>query len=104
MAEAKLSSKNQIVIPREARDELKLKPGDKLEIVVQGNMAILFKRPKSFAKAIRGIARGVYPEGYLEKERQSWDKPVCAHFCATIPESASTQTSSFMRSKLTPLM
>jgi len=73
MAGAKLSSKNQIVIPREARDELKLKPGDKLEIVVQGNMAILFKRPKSFAKAIRGIARGVYPEGYLEKERQSWD-------------------------------
>ena len=30
MAEATLSSKNQIVIPREAREALQLKPGDKL--------------------------------------------------------------------------
>jgi AbrB family looped-hinge helix DNA binding protein len=36
MAEATLSPKNQIVIPREARAALNLKPGDKLLVVVRG--------------------------------------------------------------------
>jgi AbrB family looped-hinge helix DNA binding protein len=68
-----LSSKNQIVVPREARQRLKLKAGDKLEVVVKGNMIMMFPKPKSWEAAIRGIARGVYAKGYLEKERQSWD-------------------------------
>lgn len=69
----KLSSKNQIVVPLEARKALGLKQGDKLEIVVKGNMIMMFPKPKSWEAAIRGSARGVYPKGYLEKERQSWD-------------------------------
>ena len=73
MAEAKLSSKNQIVIPREAREKLKLKAGDKLVIVLKGNMMMMFPKPKSWEAAIHGIARGLYPEDYIEKERQSWD-------------------------------
>jgi AbrB family looped-hinge helix DNA binding protein len=70
---AKLSSKNQIVIPREAREKLGLKAGDQLEVVVKGGTIIVFPRPKSYEAAIRGIARGLYPEGYLDKERDSWD-------------------------------
>jgi len=73
MAEATLSSKNQIVIPREAREALDLKPGDKLLIVVRGNDVLLLQKPKSYRAAIRGIGRGVYPKGYLRKERESWD-------------------------------
>jgi len=73
MAEAKLSSKNQIVIPREAREALNLKPGDKLLLVVRGTNVILFRKPKSYRAAIRGIARGLYPKDYLRKERESWD-------------------------------
>ena len=69
----KLSSKNQIVVPLAARKALGLKPGDKLEIVVKGNMIMMFPRPKSWEAAIRGIARGVYPKDYLEKGRQGWD-------------------------------
>ena len=69
----KLSSKNQIVVPLEARKALGLKPGDKLEIVVKGNMIMMFPKPKSWEAAIHGIARGLYPEDYIEKERQSWD-------------------------------
>jgi AbrB family looped-hinge helix DNA binding protein len=75
MAEVTLSSKNQIVIPREARERLGLKPGDKLLVVVQGDVLIVRPQPESFEHALRGIARGVYPPGYLEKERQSWDDP-----------------------------
>jgi len=73
MAEAKLSSKNQIVIPKEAREALGLKAGDKIEIVVRDQTLLMFPRPKSYAAALRGMARGLYPKGYLDKERDSWD-------------------------------
>lgn len=69
----KLSSKNQIVVPREAREKLKLKAGDRLEVVVRGGTIVIFPRPKSYASALHGIARGLYPKDYIEKERQSWD-------------------------------
>ena len=73
MIEATLSVKNQIVIPREAREALQVKPGDKLVVVVRGDRVIVLKKPKFHHAAIRGLARGVYPSEYLEKERQSWD-------------------------------
>ncbi|HKM81142.1 MAG TPA: AbrB/MazE/SpoVT family DNA-binding domain-containing protein [Candidatus Acidoferrum sp.] len=73
MAEATLSSKNQIVIPREARKALGLKPGDKLLFTVMGDRLIVIQKPKSFAAALRGLGRGLYPPDYLEKERASWD-------------------------------
>jgi len=73
MAEATLSSKNQIVIPREAREALDLKPGDKLLVVVRGRDVLVLQKPKSYRAAIRGLGRGVYPRDYLRKERESWD-------------------------------
>ena len=73
MAEVKLSSKNQIVIPREAREKLRLKPGTKLLVVVLGENLILRRKPKRYSEAIKGLARGLYPPDYLEKERESWD-------------------------------
>jgi AbrB family looped-hinge helix DNA binding protein len=73
MAEATLSTKNQIVIPREAREALQLKAGDRLLVVVRGDRIIVMERPKSPHAAIRGLSRGGYPKGYLRKERQSWD-------------------------------
>jgi AbrB family looped-hinge helix DNA binding protein len=72
MSEARLSSKNQIVIPRKAREALGLKPGDKILVEVLGERVIVLERPKSYRAAIRGLARGVYPRGYLKKERSSW--------------------------------
>lgn len=73
MPEVTLSAKNQIVIPREAREALRLHAGDKLLVVVRGNSVIVLQKPKSPNVAIRGLARGAYPSGYLKKERQSWD-------------------------------
>jgi AbrB family looped-hinge helix DNA binding protein len=73
MTEATLSSKNQIVIPRKAREALGVKPGDKILVVVRGDRVIVLEKPKSYHTAIRGLARGVYPRGYLKKERRSWD-------------------------------
>jgi AbrB family looped-hinge helix DNA binding protein len=73
MAEATLSSKNQIVIPREARRALKLKAGDKVLVVVRGDRVVLLQKPKAFHAAIRGLAKGMYGEDYLAKERDSWE-------------------------------
>jgi AbrB family looped-hinge helix DNA binding protein len=70
MAEATLSSKNQIVIPREAREALQLKPGDKLLVRTHGGKILIMEKPKSYHRAILG--RGVYPKNYLKKERRSW--------------------------------
>jgi AbrB family looped-hinge helix DNA binding protein len=72
--EATLSRKNQIVIPKEAREALGLKPGDKLLVVVHGKTLTIVPKPKSFSKAMFGIARDVYPPGYLERERRSWKR------------------------------
>jgi len=73
MPEVTLSTKNQIVIPREAREALQVKPGDKLVVVVRGESVIVLQKPKSYHAAIRGAARNKYPAGYLRKERGSWD-------------------------------
>jgi len=73
MKEATISGKNQIVIPKEAREALGVKAGDKLLVVVRNGQVIIFKKPKSYEAAIRGLARGIYPKGYLRKERESWD-------------------------------
>ncbi len=72
MAEAKLSSKNQIVIPREAREALQLKPGDKLLVVVRGKRVMVLQKPESYHTAMRGLAHGIYPRDYLNKEREDW--------------------------------
>jgi AbrB family looped-hinge helix DNA binding protein len=73
MAEATLSSKNQIVVPREAREALDVRPGDKLLIVVRGQTAVILPRPNSWTKALRGAAKVPYPESHLVEERADWD-------------------------------
>ena len=73
MTEITLSSKNQIVVPREAREALQVKPGDKLLVAVRGDRVIVLQRPKSHHEAIRGLGRGAYPRDYLRKERRSWE-------------------------------
>jgi AbrB family looped-hinge helix DNA binding protein len=95
MAEATVSTKNQIVIPREAREALQLKPGDKLLVVVCGERVIVLQKPKSHHAAIRGLARGAYPRDYLQEERQSWEWTVSAPFFGITAGLPWIRTSSF---------
>ena len=73
MTVATLSTKNQIVIPREARQALGLKPGDRVLVVVRGDRVLLLQKPKSHSAAIRGLGRGAYARNHVRKERESWD-------------------------------
>ncbi len=68
----KLSSKNQIVIPKEARKAMQVKSGDELLVVVKGDVTVVMPEPKSYSKALQGLGKGVYPRGYLKQERKSW--------------------------------
>jgi len=51
---------------------MKVKGGDDLLVVVKGNITIIMPKPKDYAKALYGIAKGTYPPGYLKRERESW--------------------------------
>lgn len=72
MSYLKLSSKNQIVLPREARDAMGVKGGDELLVVVKGDITIIMPKPKQYAKALSGKGKGVYPKDYIRKERNAW--------------------------------
>jgi AbrB family looped-hinge helix DNA binding protein len=72
MGTQKLSSKNQIVIPKEAREAMKVKGGDELLVVVKGDLTLIMPKPKSYANALRGLGKDIYPTGYLKRERTSW--------------------------------
>ena len=72
MPEVTMSIKNQIVVPRAAREALHLKPGAKLEVVVIGDTVVLIRAPRNPAKALAGSMRGTYADGYLNRERETW--------------------------------
>lgn len=74
--EVKLSTKNKIVIPREARAALGVKAGDRLLVVVRGETVVLLPKPKKYAKAIAGIGKGLYPKDYLSTERELKERSV----------------------------
>lgn len=68
----RLSSKNQIVLPREAREAMNLKGRDELIVVVKNDVTIIMSKPVSYRTALTGIGKGIYPKAHLKKERGSW--------------------------------
>ncbi len=77
MAETvKLSSKHQIVIPKEVRRQLNLAAGDRLLVEVQGNTIALFPLPRNYTKHMAGLHKelwkGVDVMAYIREERKGW--------------------------------
>ncbi|MGH7255365.1 MAG: AbrB/MazE/SpoVT family DNA-binding domain-containing protein [Nitrospirales bacterium] len=68
----KLSSKHQIVLPKEAREAMGVKGGDDLLVVVKDGLTIVMPKPKRYAQALRGMAKEAYPRDYLKRERRAW--------------------------------
>lgn len=71
MAVQKLSSKNQIVLPKEARQAMGVR-GDELLVVVKDDLTLIMPKPKRYVRALQGLAKGAYPRHYLKRERRSW--------------------------------
>ncbi|MDI6715841.1 MAG: AbrB/MazE/SpoVT family DNA-binding domain-containing protein [Actinomycetota bacterium] len=68
MSEVSLSQKYQIVIPKEVRDRLNLKKGQKMQIIVrEGLINLVPDRP---LKDLRGFIRGMDRSGIREEEER----------------------------------
>ena len=72
----KVSSKYQIVIPREVRKKINLKSGDRLIIKADNEKIIIYPQPKSYAKYTLGLGKeiwqGIDATEYVRKERETW--------------------------------
>ena len=61
-----LSTKYQLVIPREVRERLDLEPGTKLTVIEKGG--VLYLIPERPLAELRGVARGTRRKGLREKK------------------------------------
>ena len=72
----KVSSRNQIAVPRIARERLGIKAGDHLLVDVQDGMLILMPQPPDYAARLAGLHReiweGIDTDAYLQGERDAW--------------------------------
>ena len=76
-ATARVSSRYQIVLPREVRDALGIKSGDELLFIIRNGEIVLRSHPASFAQALRGLHKNIWAnvdvEDWLARERGSWE-------------------------------
>ena len=54
----KMSSKHQIGVPREAREALGLRPGDRLQVTVAGDVIEMRVEPHDVVTALEGLLSG----------------------------------------------
>lgn len=64
----KMSSKHQIVVPKEAREALGLEPGDRLLVSVRPDGVLEMERePRDLAARLEGALEGAGAEGWWEE-------------------------------------
>ena len=66
MTQVTVSPKYQVVIPKEVREQLPIRKGQKFTILVKGDLILLV--PDLPLKYYRGIAKGMRSEGIREKK------------------------------------
>ncbi|MGE0274951.1 MAG: AbrB/MazE/SpoVT family DNA-binding domain-containing protein [Nitrospiraceae bacterium] len=66
MATTTISTKFQIVIPKEVRDKLRLYPQQRLQIVEKGGVITLV--PEAPLKSLKGALKGMSKTGIREKK------------------------------------
>jgi len=77
-ATVKLGRKGQMVLPKEARERLGLKPGDMVMITIKDGILEIAPRPPKYADYIRGLGCNLWQElgggeQFHQKERRSWE-------------------------------
>lgn len=75
-----LSEKYQIVVPKQVRNMMKLKAGQKVYLkAIDDNQALLVREPSSYADSMIGLGKEVWKklggaDKYIKRERSSWIK------------------------------
>lgn len=76
MPDVTLSSKHQMVLPAAVRKHLGIKPGDSIDVHVEGDQAVIRKVPKSYVQALEKVAAPLW-KGYareINRDREQWDR------------------------------
>lgn len=75
-----VSTKYQVVIPKEARKQIDIKPGQKMDVEITNHRIILSKaqakkewRAEDYYKKLGGLWKGIDADKYLDEERNSWE-------------------------------
>jgi len=72
----KLSTKHQIVIPRDVRRQLGLAAGDRLMVEVQRDMIVLIPQPRNYTQRLRGLHKEIWRDSdavtFVREERKGW--------------------------------
>jgi len=66
VGKVKVSSKYQIVIPKDIRNRLKIQPGQEIGVIEKGGIAYLV--PLKSCDELQGIAGNACIEGFREKK------------------------------------
>lgn len=78
MEKTTLSSKFQMVVPKNVRKKMCLKPGIQLLVYsVDSEHALIIKKPQSCVDALDGLGKDVWKklggaDKFISKERNSW--------------------------------
>lgn len=71
-----LSSKNQIVVPKEAREKLQIGPGQELLVLSKEDRIVLIPRPSNFVSRMAGLHKDIWTDldadTHVYNERKSW--------------------------------
>lgn len=77
-SDVKVSSKFQVVIPREIRERMGLERGDELTVDLDGETIVMRRKPKNFTRYMQGLHKEVWDdEGmdrYMRRMRDEWER------------------------------
>lgn len=75
MSLATIGKRFQVVIPLDARRQLKIKPHTKVEVVVEGDKLVIYPLSASSLKGIgRTIKDDTDPTDYIATLRSEWER------------------------------
>lgn len=66
MARTKVSSKYQVVIPKDVRERAKIRVGQEFQVITKGGTITLV--PDKSIASMRGFVRGIRTTGFREKK------------------------------------
>ena len=66
MARTRVSSKYQVVIPKDVRTRADVRPGQEFQVIAKGGVIALV--PEKPLSAMRGFVRGIKTTGFREKK------------------------------------
>ncbi|MDJ0902760.1 MAG: AbrB/MazE/SpoVT family DNA-binding domain-containing protein [Xenococcus sp. MO_188.B8] len=75
MTIAKLGEKYQILVPKDVREALNLKPGDQLEVTVENGKVIMTPQANHTSRLFgkhRQLWQNIDAVEYIRNERESW--------------------------------